>query len=70
VTEFYDDIKELTCPYCNHEQDVPHEKMDYSKEQQVQIVTCENCKKKFKAMVDFDPRFTSEIMESNEYLEI
>lgn len=59
------DVKDLTCPYCFHEHDVPHERLNYNKEQETQIIICEKCRRKFKAMVDFDPRFTTEKTEDD-----
>lgn len=63
------DVKELLCPYCGHKIDVPHDYLDYNKKQETQIIKCENCKMKFKAMVDFDPRFTTEGLESDYHLD-
>ena len=67
---YYIDLKDLICPYCEHENDVPHERMDFDKPEETQIVTCEKCRKRFKALVDFDPRYTTEVMEEDELLEL
>jgi uncharacterized Zn finger protein len=63
------DVKDLICPYCGHNQDVPHEHLDDNKDQETQIVKCDYCKMNFKAMIDFDPRFTTEVLETDEYLD-